>query len=179
MRETSTSEGGNCYQWILLVNPQCTEELGFFTCRKAGTWDRFFYFPSEGRHTEDFPDARKIQWLRPGLNPRTRVPVASMLTTRPPKPSTNCITLRHGSDSRPIHLATRSKAYACCRSFGGTAGFESRLGHGYLSPANILYCTRRGRCDGPIPHLEKSYRVWCVTECQQAQQCPSIATVSW
>ena len=61
--------------------------LGFFTCRKAGTWDILFYFPSEGRHTEDFPDARKIQRLRPGLNPRTRVPVASMLTTRPPKPS--------------------------------------------------------------------------------------------
>ena len=35
----------------------------------------------------DFPDARKIQRLRPGLNPRTRVPVVSMLTTRPPKPS--------------------------------------------------------------------------------------------
>ena len=61
--------------------------LGSFTCRKAGTWDRFFYFPSEGRHTEDFPDSRKIQRLRPGLNPRTRVPVAIMLTTRPPKPS--------------------------------------------------------------------------------------------
>ena len=61
--------------------------LGFFTCRKAATWDIFFYFSSEGRHTEDFPDARKIQRLRPGLNPRTRVPVASMLTTRPPKPS--------------------------------------------------------------------------------------------
>ena len=59
--------------------------LGSFTCRKAGTWDILFYFPSEGRHTEDFPDARKIQRLRPGLNPRTRVPVASMLTTRPPK----------------------------------------------------------------------------------------------
>ena len=29
----------------------------------------------------------KIQRLRPGLNPRTRVPEASMLTTRPPKPS--------------------------------------------------------------------------------------------
>ena len=61
--------------------------LGSFTCRKAGTWDILFYFPSEGRHTEDFPDARKIQRLRPGLNPRTWVPVASMLTTRPPKPS--------------------------------------------------------------------------------------------
>ena len=61
--------------------------LGSFTCRKAGTWGILFYFPSEGRHTEDFPEARKIQRLRPGLNPRTRVPVASMLTTRPPKPS--------------------------------------------------------------------------------------------
>jgi hypothetical protein len=30
--------------------------LGFFTCRKAGTWDILFYFPSEGRHTEDFSD---------------------------------------------------------------------------------------------------------------------------
>ena len=61
--------------------------LGSFTCRKAGTWDIFFYFPSEGRHTEDFPDTRKIQRLRPGLNPRTRVTVASTLTTRPPKSS--------------------------------------------------------------------------------------------
>jgi hypothetical protein len=32
--------------------------------------------------------SEKIQWLRPGLNPWTRVPAASMLTTRPPKPST-------------------------------------------------------------------------------------------
>ena len=28
--------------------------LGSLTCRKAGTWDRFFYFPSGGRHAEDF-----------------------------------------------------------------------------------------------------------------------------
>jgi hypothetical protein len=55
--------------------------LGFFTCCKGGTWDTLFYF------TVDFSDVRKIQRLRSGLNPRTRVPVASMLTTRPPKPS--------------------------------------------------------------------------------------------
>jgi hypothetical protein len=29
-------------------------ELGSFTCPKAGTWDRLFYFPSEGRHAVDF-----------------------------------------------------------------------------------------------------------------------------
>ena len=61
--------------------------LGSFICRKDGTCDILFYFPSEGRHTEDFPGARKIQRLRPSLNPWIRVPLASMLTTRPPKPS--------------------------------------------------------------------------------------------
>ena len=69
-------------KFVIHKNP-----LGSFTCRKAGAWDILFYFPSEGRHTEDFPDARKIQRLRSGLNPRNRVPVASMQTTRPPKPS--------------------------------------------------------------------------------------------
>jgi hypothetical protein len=32
--------------------------MGSLTCRKAGTWD-IFYFPSEGRHTEVFFDALK------------------------------------------------------------------------------------------------------------------------
>jgi hypothetical protein len=45
---------------------------GSFTCRKSATWDRRLYFPSEGR-------------LRPSSNPRSWVPEASMLTTRPPK----------------------------------------------------------------------------------------------
>ena len=101
MRETSTSEGGNYYQFssksVIHEN-----SLGSFTCRKAGTRDILFYFLSEGRHTEDFPDARKIQRLWPGLNPRTRVPVASMLTTRPPKPSiilTNVTAMTSGKHS--------------------------------------------------------------------------------
>jgi hypothetical protein len=40
--------------------------LGPFTCRKSTTWDRQLYFPSEGRHAEDF-FAPKIRWLQPGL----------------------------------------------------------------------------------------------------------------
>jgi hypothetical protein len=59
-------------------------ELGSFTCPKAGTWETLFYFPSEGRHAVDF-SGRKIQRLRPGLNPRTWVTEASMLTPRPRK----------------------------------------------------------------------------------------------
>ena len=83
VRETSASEGRN-YTWNLASNHSCNL-LGSFTCRNAGTWDRFFYFPSGERHAEDFY-ARKIQRLRPGLNPQTWVPEASMLSSRPPKP---------------------------------------------------------------------------------------------
>ena len=43
--------------------------LGSFTCRKAGTWDILFYFPSEGRHTEDFPDAQKNPMALAGFEP--------------------------------------------------------------------------------------------------------------
>jgi hypothetical protein len=53
------------------------------------SWDmgHIILLPLRRKDTEDFPDTRIIQRYRPGLNPRTRVPVASMLTTRPPKPS--------------------------------------------------------------------------------------------
>ena len=75
---------------ILLAIRNSRKLLGSLTCRKAGTWDRFFYFPFGGRHAEDFY-VPKIQRLLPGLNPQTWVPEASMLTTRPPKPSsTHC-----------------------------------------------------------------------------------------
>ena len=47
-RETSASEGRNYYQGIQLANPEFTKVLGSSTCRKAGTWDRSFHFPSEG-----------------------------------------------------------------------------------------------------------------------------------
>ena len=43
--------------------------LGSFKCRKSTTWDRRLYFPSEGRHAEDF-FALKIR-LRPVLEAST------------------------------------------------------------------------------------------------------------
>src|SRR5215475_6188885 len=46
---------------------------GFFTCCKSATWGKRLYFPSEGRHAEDFL----------ARNPRTRILEASVLTTRP------------------------------------------------------------------------------------------------
>jgi hypothetical protein len=72
------------------TNPQFCQRVWIYK-NPAG----IFYFPSEGRHTEDFSDARKIQRLRSGLHPRTRVPVASMLTPRPPKPSLRRLTSRY------------------------------------------------------------------------------------
>ena len=64
------AESGDFHFWVLLHAVNLRHGL---------------YFPSEGRRAEDF-FARKIRRLRPGLNPRTRVPKASTLTSRPPKP---------------------------------------------------------------------------------------------
>ena len=75
-----------------------TSLLGFFTSRKFTTWDRLLYFPSEGRRAEDF-FARKVRRLRPGLNPRTRVPEANTLTSRPPKPLYVEVTQRYVIDT--------------------------------------------------------------------------------
>ena len=50
--------------------------------------------PPKERMRRIFSDARKIQRLRPGLNPRTRVPEISMLTTRPRLPEISMLTTR-------------------------------------------------------------------------------------
>jgi hypothetical protein len=39
---------------ILPTMAASTPLKGSFTCRKSATWDRRLYFPSEGRHAEDF-----------------------------------------------------------------------------------------------------------------------------
>jgi hypothetical protein len=59
----------NCSCWVLLHAPKLEHGTDCFTSP-----------PKEGMLR------RKIRRLRPGLNPRTREPEASMLTTRPPKP---------------------------------------------------------------------------------------------
>jgi hypothetical protein len=35
-------------------------EVGSFSCPKTGTWDRLFYFPSEGRHAVDFSNRKNL-----------------------------------------------------------------------------------------------------------------------
>ena len=63
------------------ILPKVANSTSLFGCF---TWDRRFYFHSEGRRAEFFDP--KIRRLRPGLNPRTWVPKASTLTPRQPKP---------------------------------------------------------------------------------------------
>jgi hypothetical protein len=71
--ETSVSEGRNWVRngWsIWPANSTSCKSQSSFTCCKSATWDRWLYFPSEGRHGVDF-FAWKIRWLRPGSNLRS------------------------------------------------------------------------------------------------------------
>ena len=90
--ETSAIEGRNYYPGIQLAKP---EVLCFFTCRKVGTWDRFFHFLSEGRYAEDYSDIRKIQRFRLGSNPRTTTPQKPLSYTGVPQTTqtfwVNCV----------------------------------------------------------------------------------------
>jgi hypothetical protein len=67
--------------WLAIRNSR--KLLSSFTCRKAGTWDRFFYYPSGRKHAEDVY-VLKNPTASAYLNPRPWMPEASMLTTRPP-----------------------------------------------------------------------------------------------
>jgi len=71
-QEHPAAEGGIVGEKCLVILPKCQLPhyiQGSFTCRKATTWDRQLYFPSEGRRAEDFFFALKIPRHRPGANP--------------------------------------------------------------------------------------------------------------
>ena len=56
-----------------------------FTCCKSATWDRQLYFPSEGRHAEDF-FALKNPMALAGFEPANLGTKGQHATPRPPKP---------------------------------------------------------------------------------------------
>ena len=56
-----------------------------FTCRKSTTWDRRLYFPSEGRHAEEF-FALKNPTASAGSEPANLGTKGRHATSRPPKP---------------------------------------------------------------------------------------------
>ena len=59
LREILAAKGGTTWarngRWILPENARLPRNIqGSFTCRKFTTWDRWLYFPSEGRRAEVF-----------------------------------------------------------------------------------------------------------------------------
>jgi hypothetical protein len=100
--EPSISEGGKLPARNGRLLWPCQSDFhenrkGSLTCPKFTTRDPQLYFPSEGRHAEDFLHPEKIRRLWLGLNPRSWVPEASMLTIRPLKLLAFCVT---GSSDR-------------------------------------------------------------------------------
>jgi hypothetical protein len=97
-RDTSISEGRKLNIRIMPAARNEPQLLGSFTCPKIGTWDRLTSPPKEGMLRIFY--IRKIRRLRPGLNPRTREPEASMLTSRSPKSlSYSCYSLMLEAES--------------------------------------------------------------------------------
>ena len=87
--ETPVVEGGTTWarngQWILPKNARLPRNIqGSFTCRKSTTWDKWLYFPSEGRRAEDF-FALRNPTASAGFEPANLGTKGQHATSRPPK----------------------------------------------------------------------------------------------
>jgi hypothetical protein len=88
-REILAAERWNCRRERLSSNFAWNARLPrriqrSFTCRKSTTWDRRFYFPSEGRHAEDFFALKNATALA-GFEPVNLGTKGQHATSRPPK----------------------------------------------------------------------------------------------
>ena len=73
-------------RWIFPENARLPRNIqGSFTCRKSTTWDKWLYFPSEGRRAEDF-FALKNPTASAGFEPANLGTKGQHATSRPPKP---------------------------------------------------------------------------------------------
>jgi len=87
-REHPAAEGGTVGKKCPVILPKCRYPryiYGSFTCRKTTTRDRRLYFPSEGRHAEDF-FRPKIPTALAGCEPANLGTKGQHATSRPPKP---------------------------------------------------------------------------------------------
>jgi hypothetical protein len=75
---------GGTVGWEMAGN-LVTPLYGSFTCRKSATWGQRLYFPSEGRHAEDF-FALKNPTASAGFEPTNLGTKGQHATSRPPKP---------------------------------------------------------------------------------------------
>ena len=81
-----SSERAGTGRWILPENVRLPRNIqGSFTCRKSTIWDKRLYFPSGGRHAEDF-FALKNSTASAGSEPANLGTKGQHATSRPPKP---------------------------------------------------------------------------------------------
>jgi hypothetical protein len=71
-------------------------------------------------------------------------------------------------DLQPILVAARSKAYVWGGALAGIVG-SNPTGGMDVCLLWVFLLSGRGLCDGPIPRPEESYRLWCVSECDQVK----------
>ena len=89
-RETTWARIG---RWILPENARLPRNIqGFFTCRKSTTWDKWLYFPSEGRRAEDI-FALKNPTASAGFEPANLCTKGQHATSRAPKPLCKVLSL--------------------------------------------------------------------------------------
>jgi hypothetical protein len=97
--------------------------MGFFNMPQICNMRQTALLPFRRKACWGFFRPKKIRRLWPGLNPRTWVPEASMLTTRPPKPLTeimSCVTVtftmteladQFQHDNAPVHSTNLMQAF--------------------------------------------------------------------
>jgi hypothetical protein len=69
----------------------------------------------------------------------------------------------------PIPVAMRSKAQICGRALSGSMGLNPTRGMD-VCLLRMLVLSGRGLCNEPIRHPEESYRLWCLSECDQVKK---------
>jgi hypothetical protein len=65
-------------------------------------------------------------------------------------------------------VAAQSKAQVCGRALAGIVG-SNLTGGKDVCLLWLFVLSGRGVCDGPIRRPEESYRLWCVSECDQVK----------
>jgi hypothetical protein len=69
---------------------------------------------------------------------------------------------------RPIPVAARSKSWVCGRALAGIVGSNPTRAWLFVS-CKVFVLWGRGLCVGLITRPEDSYRLWCVSECDQVK----------
>jgi hypothetical protein len=68
----------------------------------------------------------------------------------------------------PIPVAARSEAWVCGRALAGIMGSNPTGGIDVCLLYSV-FLSDRSLCDWPISRPEESFRLWCVSECDQVE----------